>query len=233
MTDDTKPAEVNWTELRPQIIKIALELGPLAVFYLVTFSGEGLLSSFPVLRTWFSTPLILATAPFMVAMSIALLISWFVFKRVAIMPLVTAVLVLAFGGLTLYFQDSLFIKIKPTIVNGLFAATLLGGMLFSGSLLKYVFGDVYHLKSEGWRILTIRWGLFFVILAIMNEAAWRGAIAFYADADAADKFYAAFKFWGTFPVVMVFSMLQLPLLNRYAEDPKAPVSVVPPMDPLP
>lgn len=231
--DDTKEPEINWSELRPQLIKIALEMGPLLIFFFVTLTGENLLKSSPLLRSWFSTPLILATAPFMVAMVISLLISWLLFKRVAVMPLVTGAVVLVFGALTIYFQDSLFIKIKPTIVNSLFGATLLGGMLFRQSLLKYVFGEVYHLQPEGWRKLTIRWGLFFFLLALMNEAAWRGAAMFFADPDAADKFYTGFKLWGTMPVTLVFAMLQMPLLTKYAIDPRAPVEVVPPMDPLP
>ena len=91
------------------------------------------------------------------------------------MPLVTGVVVLIFGALTLWFQDSTFIKIKPTIVNSLFGATLLGGLLFGQSLLKYVFGEVYKLKPEGWQKLTVRWGLFFFLLAVLNEFAWRGS----------------------------------------------------------
>ena len=147
--DETKEPEINWSELRPQLIKIALEMGPLLIFFFVTLTGENLLKASPLLHSWFSTPLILATAPFMVAMVISLLISWLLFKRVAVRPLVTGAVVLVFGALTIYFQDSLFIKIKPTIVNSLFGATLLGGKLFRQSLLKYVFGEVYHLQPEG------------------------------------------------------------------------------------
>jgi intracellular septation protein len=233
MTEETKDQEINWSELRPQLIKIALEMGPLLIFFLVTLNGEALLKNNEALRSLFSTPLILATAPFMVAMVISLLISWLLFKRVAVMPLVTGVVVLIFGALTIYFQDSLFIKIKPTIVNSLFGATLLGGMLFRQSLLKYVFGEVYHLQPEGWRRLTIRWGVFFFVLAALNEIAWRGAGAFFSDPDAADKFYTGFKLWGTMPVTLVFAMMQMPLLTKYAIDPKQHTEVVPPMDPLP
>jgi len=228
MTDQTKEAEVNWDELRPQLIRIGLEIGPLLIFFICTTFGESWLDRSELLRSLFASPIIFATAPFMVAMAISLIISWLVFKRVAIMPLVTMVVVLIFGTLTLILQDSTFIKIKPTIVNSLFGATLLGGLLFGQSLLKYVFGEVYHLKPEGWQKLTVRWGLFFFLLAAMNEFAWRGSSLFITDPDAADQFYAGFKLWAVMPVTVVFSMLQVPLLTKYAEDPKAPVEAVPP-----
>jgi intracellular septation protein len=233
MTEETKEAEVNWDELRPQLIRIGLEIGPLLVFFLCTTFGESWLDRSEFLRSLFASPIIFATAPFMVAMVISLIISWLVFKRVAVMPLVTLVVVLIFGTLTLVLQDSTFIKIKPTIVNSLFGATLLGGLLFGQSLLKYVFGEVYHLKPEGWQKMTVRWGLFFFLLAILNEFAWRGAGLFITDPDAADQFYAGFKLWAVMPITVVFSMLQVPLLTKYAIDPKAPIEAIPPMDPLP
>ena len=233
MTEEIKEAEINWVELRPQLIRITLEIGPLLIFFFCTTFGEGWLKASPLLQSWFASPIIFATAPFMVAMVVSLLISWLVFKRVAIMPLVTLAVVLVFGTLTLWLQDSIFIKIKPTIINSLFGFTLLGGLLFKQSLLKYVFGEVYHLQPEGWQKLTVRWGLFFLLLAVLNEFAWRGSGLFIADPAGADKFYAGFKLWAVMPITIVFSMLQVPLLNKYALDPKAPVEVIPPMDPLP
>jgi intracellular septation protein len=228
MTDTTKEPEVNWDELRPQLIRVGLEIGPLVVFFICTTFGEGWLERSELLRSLFASPIIFATAPFMVAMVISLLVSWLLFKRVAVMPLVTMAVVLIFGTLTLWLQDSTFIKIKPTIVNSLFGATLLGGLLFRQSLLKYVFGEVYHLKPEGWQKLTVRWGLFFFLLAVLNEFAWRGSGLFITDVAEADKFYAGFKLWAVMPITVVFSMLQVPLLNRYAIDPKEPVEVLPP-----
>lgn len=233
MTETTKTDDVNWAELRPQLIRIGLEIGPLLVFFICTTFGEGWLDRSELLRSLFKSPIIFATAPFMVAMVISLTISWLVFKRVAVMPLVTLIVVLIFGTLTLVFQDSMFIKVKPTIVNSLFAAVLLGGLLFRQSLLKYVFGEVYHLQPKGWQVLTVRWGLFFVLLALLNEFAWRGAGLFFTDTEAADSFYAGFKLWAVMPITVVFSMLQVPLLNKYALDPKAPIEAIPPMDPLP
>lgn len=208
MTDDSKPAEVNWHELRPQIVKIALELGPLLVFFFVNANYD----------------IFTATAWFMGAMVVSLVLSWLILKKVAIMPLVTGVVVLIFGSLTLLLKDDTFIKMKPTIVDTLFGVTLLGGLIWGQSLLKYVFGDVYKLKPEGWRRLTINWGLFFLFLAVANEVVWR-----MFDTN----FWVAFKVWGVMPITIVFSMLQLPLLTKYAPDPKEPIEVIPPMDPLP
>jgi len=118
--------------------------------------------------------------------------------------------VLIFGGLTIYFQDAAFIKMKPTIVDLLFSGVLLGGLLFGQSLLKYVFGDVYKLKPQGWLILTVRWGLFFLFLAVLNEIVWRN---FSTD------IWVAFKVWATMPITVIFTMFQLPILSKYAPDP--------------
>jgi intracellular septation protein len=219
-SEETKPAEaeVNWEETKPALIRLGLELGPLLVFFAVNTFGERWLEASPLLSSWFSQPIIFATAVFMVAMAISLLLSWLLLKRIAVMPLVTGIVVLIFGSLTLYFQDSTFIKMKPTIVNSLFGAVLLGGLLFGQSLLRYVFGDVYKLKERGWWILTLRWGIFFFVLAALNEIVWRGF---------SDDVWVAFKVWGIMPLTVVFSMLQLKVLRDFAPDP-APVNPVPP-----
>ncbi|WP_108396682.1 septation protein A [Devosia submarina] len=197
MTDKAAEPDVNWEELRPQIIKMALELGPLVVFFIANARAD----------------IFVATACFMAAMTVSLILTWLILKKIAVMPLVTGVVVLVFGGLTLWLQDDTFIKIKPTITNGLFAAVLLGGLLFGQSLLRYVFGDVYKLRPEGWSKLTLNWGLFFVALAIINEVLWRN---FSTD------FWVAFKVWGVMPLTVVFSISQLSLLNKYApvDEPK-------------
>jgi intracellular septation protein len=224
MTTDTKTAETSWYELKPQLIKMALELGPLVVFFIVNSRGEDILATWPVLTQWFSEAVIFATAVFMVAMVISLALSWLLLRRIAVMPLVTGVVVLLFGGLTLYFQDPVFIKMKPTIVNTLFGATLLGGMVFGQSLLKYVFGEVYKLEPRGWHILTLRWGLFFLFLAVLNEVVWR---------TQSTDFWVAFKVWATMPITIVFAALQLPVLTKYAPRPVKPVEAITPIDPLP
>ncbi len=228
--DETKQpeAEMSWDELKPALIKLALELGPLIVFFAVNALGEKWLEQSPLLSSWFSQPIIFATAVFMVAMAVSLLLSWLLLKRVAVMPLVTGAVVLVFGTLTLVFQDSTFIKMKPTIVNGLFGTVLLGGLLFGQSLLRYVFGEVYKLKPEGWRRLTLNWGIFFFVLAALNELIWRGAPLITAgDVKAADALWVGFKVWAIMPLTLVFSMLQLPILKTYAPDPE-PVNTVPP-----
>ena len=122
------------------------------------------------------------------------------------------------GGLTLWLQDDTFIKIKPTITNSLFAAVLLGGLLFGQSLLKYVFGDVYKLREEGWSKLTLNWGVFFVVLAIINEVLCRN---FSTD------IWVAFKVWGVMPLTVIFSISQVSLLTKYA--PEAEPTHVPPI----
>ena len=116
------------------------------------------------------------------------------------------------------------IKMKPTITNTLFGGTLLGGLIFGQSLLRYVFGDVYKLQPEGWTKLTLRWGLFFLFLALVNEVVWR---------TQSDDFWVAFKVWATMPLTIIFAAFQLPVLTKYAPEPGQPVEVVPPMDPLP
>jgi intracellular septation protein len=224
MTSETKAAELSWDELKPQIIKMALELGPLVVFFIVNAKGEDILAAFPALSQWFTQPIIFATAVFMAAMVISLLLSWVLLHRIAVMPLVTGVVVLIFGGLTLYFQDPIFIKMKPTIVNTLFGVTLLGGLAFGQSLLKYVFGEVYKLEPKGWTILTLRWGLFFILLAVMNEVVWR---------TQSTDFWVAFKVWATMPLTIIFAALQLPVLTKYAPRPIKPVEAITPIDPLP
>ncbi len=201
--------EASWEELRPQLIKLALELGPLILFFFVNARGKSLLADNPSWSVLFPQPIFLATAVFMVAMVVSLVLSWILLKRVAIMPLVTGIVVLVFGGLTLYLQDDTFIKMKPTIVNLLFGGVLLGGMVFGLSLLKYVFGDVYRLQPRGWWILTLRWGLFFLFLALLNELVWRN---FTTDQ------WVTFKVWGIMPITIVFSLFQVRLLSRYAPD---------------
>ena len=224
MTIETKQAEPSWDELKPQLIKMGLELGPLVVFFIVNAKGEDMLATWPVLTQWFSSPIIFATAVFMVAMLLSLALTWLLLRRIAVMPLVTGVVVVIFGGLTLYFQDATFIKMKPTITNTLFGATLLGGLLFGQSLLRYVFGDVYKLLPEGWTKLTLRWGLFFIFLAVLNEVVWRTQTT---------DFWVAFKVWATMPLTIVFAALQLPLLTKYAPRPVKPVEAITPIDPLP
>jgi len=204
----TEKPEPSWAELRPQMIKMALELGPLVVFFIVNSRAD----------------IFVGTAWFMGAMVLSLALSWLLLKRVALMPLVTGVVVLVFGGLTLWLHDDTFIKMKPTIVDSLFGIVLLGGLAFRQSLLKYVFGDVYKLQARGWMVLTLRWGLFFFFLAALNEIVWR---------TQSTDFWVAFKVWATMPLTILFAALQLPTLSKYAPEPVRPIEAITPIDPLP
>jgi intracellular septation protein len=193
MADEAqKKDEIDWEHLRPQILKLALELGPLAIFYIANARAD----------------IFVATAWFMAAMVGSLVLSWLLLHKLAVMPVVTGVVVLVFGGLTLYLQDATFIKIKPTIVNALFAAVLLGGLAFGQSLLRYVFGDVYKLKPKGWTILTLRWGLFFLFLAVLNEVVWRGAEVLIHDPKGATDASVTYKVCATTPITIIYSMQQ-------------------------
>ena len=127
------------------------------------------------------------------------------------MPLVTAIVVVVFGGLTLWLQDDTFIKMKPTIIYLLFGGTLIGGLAFGKSFLGYVFDTVFQLTDEGWRKLTFRWGLFFFALAVLNEIVWRSV---------STDTWVTFKVFAILPITFVFTLSQMPLINRYALPPE-------------
>jgi intracellular septation protein len=223
MADTTKDTELHWSELKPQLIRMALELGPLVVFYLGFVFGSRIIAAFPAFAAaGFNDPLYPATLLFMVAMLSSLALSWLLLHRVAVMPVVTAIVVLVFGALTFYFHDTTFAKMKPTVINTLFGVVLLGGLVFGQSLLRYVFGEVYKLKPAGWTILTLRWGIFFFVLAILNEVVWRWL---------GDNAWASYKTFVTPVLTILFAAAQLPVLSKYAPDPVKPVEA--PVDPAP
>jgi intracellular septation protein len=187
MTETTKP------QLNP-FLKLALDLGPLALFFFAN-ARYGIF---------------VATATFMVAVLAALAVSYALTRHLPIMPVVTAIIVVVFGGLTLILHNDLFIKIKPTILYALFGAVLLGGLLFGKSFLGTVFDSLFHLTEDGWRKLTLRWALFFFALAVLNEIVWRNA-----STDA----WVNFKVFGVLPLTFLFGALQYPLLRKYAAEP--------------
>ena len=201
------PTDSAKKQINP-LLKLALEIGPLIVFFFANARGEWLTATFPVLEA-FGDPIFLATGLFMIATAVALSVSWLLVRSLPIMPLVSGVVVFVFGALTLWLQDDIFIKMKPTIVNTLFGVVLLGGLAFGKSLLGYVFESAFRLDAEGWRKLTLRWGLFFLFLAIVNEIVWRN---FSTDA------WVAFKVWGIMPITLVFTMTQMPLIMRHSLD---------------
>ena len=198
-------------EISP-LLKMVLELGPLVVFFFANSRGEWLAREFPAL-TELGGPIFIATGLFMAATAIALTVSWILTRTLPMMPLISGVVVFIFGALTLYLQNDTFIKMKPTIVNTLFGAILLGGLLFGKSLLGYVFHSAFKLDEDGWRKLTIRWGIFFLFLAVLNEVVWRN---FSTD------FWVAFKVWGTMPITVLFTLSQMPVIMKHSLDQDTP-----------
>ena len=198
------------------LLKLALEMGPLLVFFLANNKPQIFA---PLLKPFLSEAILsgpqagifTATAVFMVALVASLIASRILVGHLPIMPIVSAVVVLVFGGLTLYLQDDQFIKMKPTIVNTLFGVVLLGGLAFGKSLLSYVLDTVMQLDEKGWKILTFRWGLFFIFLAVLNEVVWRTQTT---------DFWVNFKVFGTIPITMIFAMLQTPLIMRHQVKPE-------------
>jgi intracellular septation protein len=170
--------------------RLGLDLGPLLIFFL-TFQLAGIFA---------------ATAAFMVAVLLALAVGYAIERRLSPMPLFTAVLVLIFGGLTLYLKNDTFIKMKPTVLYAGFGLTLLGGLLFGRLFVKYVFAAAFELTEEGWRKLTFRWGWFFLALAILNEIVWRSMPT---------AAWVKFKVFGIIPLIMLFALAQMPLVLKH------------------
>ncbi|TCL72813.1 septation protein A [Rhizobium sp. BK251] len=191
------------------MLKLALELGPLLVFFFGNLRGPWLVQEFPALAE-LGGPLFVATALFMAATVISLVVSKIVLGHLPIMPFVSGIVVVIFGSLSIYLQNETFIKMKPTIVNALFGFALLGGLAFGKSLLGYVFNAAFQLDEAGWRKLTIRWGIFFLFLAVLNEVIWR---------NFSDDFWVAFKVWGTMPITIIFTLAQMPLIMKHSVTP--------------
>jgi intracellular septation protein len=200
---------------KPQLnptLKLLLDLGPLVLFFLANSRPALFLPLVsPILPADIAsserTGIFVATAVFMVAIVIAFVVSYVLTRHLPVMPLVTAIIVLVFGSLTLVLHDELFIKLKPTIIYLLFGAVLLGGLAFGKPLLGVVFDSVFHLTDEGWRKLTLRWALFFLALAVLNEIVWRTQTT---------DVWVSFKVFGVVPLTFLFGALQYPLLMKYA-----------------
>ncbi len=190
MSEQTAPKPQDVSATKSQLLKLAVEVGPLVVFFIVN-SRAGIF--------W-------GTGVFMAATLVALVASRFIFGRIPVMPLISGACVVVFGSLTLWLHDDQFIKIKPTIVNGLFAAALFGGLFFGHSLLKVVFGEVFRLNEDGWRKLTLRWACFFTFLALLNEVVWR---------TVSTDTWVSFKVFAIMPLTMVFAIAQIGLLRAH------------------
>ena len=180
----------------PTLVKLAVEIGPLGVFFFLN-------SRFGIFD---------ATMGFMVAITVSLAVGWAFERRIPTLPLVTGIVVLVFGGLTLWLQDELFIKLKPTIVNSCFALAIFVGLALKRNYIKTVMGSMINMDDEGWRILAWRWGFFFIAMAVLNEFIWRN---FSTD------FWVSFKVFGFLPITFVFAMLQISVMNRHSLDKEA------------
>ncbi len=192
MSDTAAPRRLN------PLLKLALDLGPLGLFFIAN-QRAGIFT---------------ATGLFIAATVVSLAIHYGLVRKLPIMPLVSGLVVVVFGGLTLALQDELFIKLKPTIVNTLFGLTLLGGLYFRKPLLAIVLDSMFELTDEGWRKLTFRWAIFFFVLAALNEIVWR---------TQSTDFWVSFKVFGIMPLTIAFALAQTPLLLRHeaGKDPGA------------
>jgi intracellular septation protein len=195
MSEETKPQDRSAAP--SPLVKLLIELGPLLAFFLV-YSRAGIY--------W-------ATGVLMVAAVLAVLASWHLLGRILAVPVVTAVLVVVFGALTFWLDDPSFIKIKPTIINLLFAGVLLVGLVMRRPLLKLLLGEAFHLTEEGWRQLSVRWAVFFVVLAVLNEVVWR---------NFSESTWVNFKVFGILPLTFVFAMAQIGVIRRHEAKPVLP-----------
>ena len=172
------------------IFKLLIDIGPLAVFFVFYTRSD--------LKT--------AILPFIIATIIAVLFSYIIEKKIPIMPTVGAAIILVFGGLTIYFDNETFFKMKPTIINLLFAGILYGGIILNKSLLRYLLGAALKLQDEGWDILTKRWIGFFIALAILNEIIWRTQTT---------DIWVNFKVFGILPITFIFTLTQFSTIKKY------------------
>jgi intracellular septation protein len=185
------------------LLKLALEVGPLVVFFMANAYSD----RFGIAQ---DRRIFAATAVFILATVVALAVHYILVRKLPIMPLVSGVVVIVFGGLTLWLDDELFIKLKPTIVNTLFGLVLLGGLYFGKPLLAIVLDSVFELTDEGWRKLTFRWAMFFFVLAALNEIVWRTQTT---------DVWVSFKVFGIMPLTIAFALAQTPLLMRHEVKP--------------
>jgi intracellular septation protein len=183
MMETSKKALPGW-------LRILVEWGPLIAFFIAN-ARAGIF--------W-------GTGVFMAATTAALAVSWTLTRRLALVPLIGAVFVAVFGGLTLWLQNDTFIKVKVTLVNVMFGSILLAGLCFGKQFLKLILGEALKMDDEGWRILTLRWGLFFFALAALNEVIWRSV---------STDFWVNFKVFGILPLTLLFALSQAPLMSKH------------------
>ena len=184
---------VNIISVNRSFLKFVTDFGPLLIFLIVYYNGDKNLK--------------VAIPPFIVATLIALAVVWFIEKKIPMVPLLGGIFITLFGGLTIYFDNPVFIYIKPTIINILFGLALLFGKYFTAEpLLKKMLGNSMKLNDEGWKILNNRWVYFFFGLALLNEAVWR---------TQSEEFWVNFKVWGILPLTLIFTAFQISIINKY------------------
>ncbi len=171
------------------LLRLAFDLGPLAVFFIGYTFGD----------------FFVATAIFMVSLFASMALSYFLTRHLPVMSIVSGIIVAVFGGLTLFLHDETFFRMKPTIIYALFGSLLLGGLMLGKPLIAAVLGEAVDLTEEGWKILSLRWGLFFFVLAAMNEAVRLG----FPD------YWVQFKVFGATALTIGFAMLQTPIMMKY------------------
>ena len=184
---------VNIISVNRSFLKFVTDFGPLLIFLIVYYNGDKNLK--------------VAIPPFIVATLIALAVVWFIEKKIPMVPLLGGIFITLFGGLTIYFDNPVFIYIKPTIINILFGLALLFGKYFTEEpLLKKMLGNSMKLNDEGWKILNNRWVYFFFSLALLNEMVWR---------TQSEEFWVNFKVWGILPLTLIFTAFQISIINKY------------------
>jgi len=174
-------------------VKFLTDFGPLVVFFFFYYNGN--------------KDLKIAIPPFIVATLISLLVVWLIEKKLPMIPVISGILIVLFGGLTIYFDNAIFIYIKPTIINILFGLALLFGKFFTDEpILKKIMGKSLSLTQEGWDLLNKRWVYFFFSVALLNELVWR---------TQSEEFWVNFKVWGLLPITFIFTAFQVPLITKY------------------
>ena len=182
--------------MNKQFIKFITDFGPLLVFLSFYYKSD--------------KNLIVAIPPFIVATLIALIVVWILEKKIPMVPLLGGIFITFFGGLTIYFDNPIFIYVKPTIINALFGLALLFGKFFTNEpILKKMLGKSMQLTEEGWKILNLRWVYFFFSLALINEIIWR------TYCPEQEYIWVNFKVWGILPITFIFTAIQIPLINKY------------------
>ena len=179
--------------MNKSFLKFATDFGPLLIFFTIYYKTENNLSA--------------AIPPLIISTIIAIAIMYFVEKKIPYVPLIGGVIITLFGGLTLYFDNPVFIYMKPTIVNIIFAAILITSkVFFQKNFLKFFLKTAFQLQEIGWDKLNFRWAYFFIFLAILNEIVWR---------TQPEATWVNFKVWGILPITFIFTAFQLPLINKY------------------